>query len=233
MMIEVVEPSWHAMASSLRLAGSIDDVTACHGSFLDTCLADCLLTTPDVLKILTKLVTLCLLFSKQIAQAIESHRLSEAELDERAGLNKASERARAERERGAYHAADNVDEGTRGSGTVIRRPIGNVAAAPKSSERIRRQRRLVVQTEAMQHTMAQYGWQAMILKSNRMFDALLRDFLVALLERCARVPATASATSSSSGGSSSQLAHLISRLDYNGFYTRTLGFAGSSGISSK
>jgi hypothetical protein len=60
----------------------------------------------------------------------------------------------------------------------------------------------------------------MILKSNRMFDALLRDFMGALLARCARVPASV-------GNTSSQLTHLISRLDFNGFYTRSLGFAGS------
>jgi hypothetical protein len=170
-MVEVVEPNWQAMASTLRLSSSLYDVTGCHGAFLDSCLADCLLTTPDVLKLLTKLVTLCLLFSKQIAHAIESHRLSEAELDTRAGLNKASERARAEHERGAYHAADRIDDGAGGGadGASVmsrggRRTSGSVAgssgratrgaiSAPKSGGRDHRKRRLAVQTEAMQHTM--------------------------------------------------------------------------------
>jgi hypothetical protein len=251
MMVEVVEPSWHAMAVALRLAGSLDDVAACHGAFLDTCLAECLLTSPDVLKLLTKLVTLCLLFSKQIAHAIESHRLSESELDARAGLNRASERARAEHERG-YYAADrndvDADGAGAGPGQRSRRLSGSVASAtgggggksarggpaataPKNGGRDRRLRRLAVQTEAMQHTMAQYGWQAMILKSNRMFDALLRDFLGALLERCSRT-ATAAATSTS-GGVTSQLSHLIARLDYNGFYSRSLGFASASSSKSE
>lgn len=254
MMVEVVEPNWHAMATALRLAGSLDDVIACHGAFLEACLADCLLAAPDVLKLLTKLVTLCLLFSKQIAHAIESHRLSEAELDTRAGLNRASERARAERERGAYFQADRDDDGTdtasvalgakggprsvgsrRPSNTsVLRGAGGGGAGAPPARggrDRDHRKRRLAVQTEAMQHTMAQYGWQAMIIKSNRMFDALLRDLLGALLGRCSSPAGAAggsSAASAAAARSAENMAHLIARLDFNGFYSRSLGFAGAS-----
>lgn len=259
MMVEVVEPNWHAMESALHLAGSLDDVITCHNSFLDACLADCLLSAPEVLKLLTKLITLCLLFSKQIASAIESHRLSEAELDARAGLNRASERARVEREHGAYFQADRDDDdgslsvAGRGGGpksSSNRRHSsasatraggaggGSAQQPPPPSkggrDRDHRKRRLAVQTEAMQHTMAQYGWQAMILKSNRMFDALLRDLLGVLLARC-QVGGGGSATAPSGGPamaasaaarSSENMAQLIGRLDYNGFYTRSLGFAG-------
>jgi hypothetical protein len=60
--------------------------------------------------------------------------------------------------------------------------------------------------------MAQQGWQAMITKSSRMFDALLRDFLGALLARVRTDSAR-----------HQHLLHLCGRLDYNGFYSRHLG----------
>jgi hypothetical protein len=68
----------------------------------------------------------------------------------------------------------------------------------------------------MQHTMAQQGWQAMIVKSSRMFDALLRDFMTSLLDH-------------TRGDYRSHLAHLVARLDYNGFYSRHLGLAAGLG----
>jgi hypothetical protein len=63
----------------------------------------------------------------------------------------------------------------------------------------------------MQHTMAQDGWQAMIAKSARMFDALLRDFLQALL-----------ASARSGGAPQAHLSSLIARFAANDFYAEHL-----------
>ena len=60
--------------------------------------------------------------------------------------------------------------------------------------------------DAMRHTLAQAGWQALIAKSGRMFDGLAREFLLALHER------------RGAGGGGAHVEHLIARLDLNGFY---------------
>lgn len=231
MHVEVIEPRWHELLDRVAGATNIDDVVAHHSQFLTIILAECLLTSPDLLKLLTKLITLCLLFAEQITNSIENHRLTSAELDRLAGVNKASERARVQLERGEYYdvdaAAEDDDETkstiSRASVSTKRRTSRQLDAAarraaravkPTATElRVRRKARLAAQTDAMRHTMAQRGWQAMIEKSSRMFDALLRDFLLALLDRT-RVEYTAAA------------ANLCARLDYNGFYSAHLGLIG-------
>ncbi|CAM9602626.1 unnamed protein product [Chrysoparadoxa australica] len=63
MMFEVIEPRWHELEAALRSAKTVDDVMKCHGEFQDTCLKECLLTSQELLKILTKLMTVCLYFA--------------------------------------------------------------------------------------------------------------------------------------------------------------------------
>ncbi len=203
---EVLEPAWEALQDGLAAAGTLDGVMAVHSSFLDRALRDCLLTSPDLLKTLIKLTTLCLLFADQIASAIDRHALSDSELDRRAGQNKAGVRAR-ERERGEYEDEDR-------SGAGGRRP--SRAGKGAGAERTQRVARLGVQADAMRRTLAQAGWQALIAKSGRMFDGMLREFLAALAAR----------TRSDRG---SHLTHLRERLDLNGFYSGDRGQGAGGG----
>ncbi|CAG5903300.1 unnamed protein product [Menidia menidia] len=55
MMFEVMEPTWHA--------SNIDDVLCHHTSFLDNCLKDCMLTNPELLRIFSKLMSVCVMFT--------------------------------------------------------------------------------------------------------------------------------------------------------------------------
>jgi hypothetical protein len=45
---QVVEPAWHSLLSSLSSCTTVDDVLAKHGDFLNNCLHDCLLSSPQV-----------------------------------------------------------------------------------------------------------------------------------------------------------------------------------------
>jgi gamma-tubulin complex component 2 len=63
MCFEVIEPRWHELEAALQRVGTVDDVLQCHGEFQDTCLKECLLTNQDLLKILTKLMTVCQFFA--------------------------------------------------------------------------------------------------------------------------------------------------------------------------
>ena len=48
MMVEVIEPAWHSLVVSLSSCTTVDDVLEKHNDFLDNCLHDCLLSSPQV-----------------------------------------------------------------------------------------------------------------------------------------------------------------------------------------
>lgn len=47
----------------LLQASNIDDVLCHHTSFLDNCLKDCMLTNPELLRIFSKLMSVCVMFT--------------------------------------------------------------------------------------------------------------------------------------------------------------------------
>lgn len=231
--VEVIEPRWHEFVLALRSSSTVDDVLQAHAQFLENTIAASLLTSPDLLKLLTKLVTLCLLFSEQMTKAIEDHRLTEDELDAKVGLNRAGERARSQRERGVYFTADDEDKsGTNETGAMIGIGIGKRAGGVKKrsnatttmneetnetlSDRERRQERIQIQTDTMLHHMSQAGWQNMIDKSSKIFETLLNEFMSALHNRANRAPDTSTTMPSY------HIAYLLERLDWNGFYSKHL-----------
>lgn len=48
---EVLEPNWRALEVSLQKVDTVDEVLSYHEDFLDTCLKECLLTNPKLLKV--------------------------------------------------------------------------------------------------------------------------------------------------------------------------------------
>ncbi|PFX19929.1 Gamma-tubulin complex component 2 [Stylophora pistillata] len=63
MMFEVLEPSWHVMEKSLKTVTNIDGVLENHNDFLDRCLKDCMLTNIELLKVVSKLMLVCVTFT--------------------------------------------------------------------------------------------------------------------------------------------------------------------------
>nr|CAD7589280.1 unnamed protein product [Timema genevievae] len=59
MMVEVIEPNWLAFLSKINNVNNVDEVLVCHSDFLDTCLKDCMLTNPDLLRIVNSLMSAC------------------------------------------------------------------------------------------------------------------------------------------------------------------------------
>ena len=245
--VEVIEPHWHEMAQKLRSAASLDDVISAHTLFLDVCMSESLLSSADLLKLVTKLVTLCLIFSDQITRAIHDHRLPEDELDKRAGVNRAGLRTRTQRERGEYYvdsssggivvsatsAVSSLSENDTNQRSAIgsrrsskQQLLAGVAGGASNTsannttsafgaasviDRNKRASRLEVQAAAMQSHMAQAGWQAMIEKSARIFDGLLRDLILALATR---------ARDEHDG----PVSRLLTRLDFNQYFSTLWGF---------
>lgn len=63
MMFEVIEPNWQLFEANLEQVSNIDDVLVHHSDFLNSCLKDCMLTSPKLLKIVHKLMVVCVTFS--------------------------------------------------------------------------------------------------------------------------------------------------------------------------
>eukprot|EP01038_Epipyxis_sp_PR26KG_P006038 gene6038-8313_t len=66
MTLEVIGPRQHDMQRDMANARDMDEVMDLHERFLDVCLKECLLASQDLLKILTKIMTTCLLFADQM-----------------------------------------------------------------------------------------------------------------------------------------------------------------------
>ncbi len=72
---EVLEPMWAGLETSLRSASTIDDVILLHNDFLDVCLRDCLLSNREVLIITSRLLDICLSFTRHI-QTARGHKVT-------------------------------------------------------------------------------------------------------------------------------------------------------------
>ncbi|XP_071477744.1 gamma-tubulin complex component 2-like [Diadema antillarum] len=72
MMFEVVEPHWHILQDNLRQVSNIDEVLEHHMDFLDKCLKDCMLTNPDILKNVSKLMLVCVTFANCIQRVTQT-----------------------------------------------------------------------------------------------------------------------------------------------------------------
>ncbi|CDQ92674.1 unnamed protein product [Oncorhynchus mykiss] len=75
MMFEVMEPTWHIMEKNLKSASNIDDMLCHHTSFLDNCLKDCMLTNSELLKIFSKLMSVCVMFTNCMQRFTRSMKL--------------------------------------------------------------------------------------------------------------------------------------------------------------
>jgi len=71
MMTEVLEPRWHSMEQKIHNVTSVDEVLQHHNEFLDACFKECMLRNPRLLKILTKLMSICITFSKHIEKVYQ------------------------------------------------------------------------------------------------------------------------------------------------------------------
>ncbi|XP_053440435.1 gamma-tubulin complex component 2 isoform X2 [Nycticebus coucang] len=176
MMFEVMEPTWHILEKNLKSASNIDDVLGHHTSFLDNCLKDCMLTNPELLKVFSKLMSVCVMFTNCMQKFTQSMKL-DSELGRPAveqvmmlGLPTEAERPeeRSRKELTRKHLAEHVD-------------------APQLAS----------------------SFEATINKFDKNFSAHLLDLLARL-------------SIYSASDCEHSMASVISRLDFNGFYTERL-----------
>ena len=71
MSVEVVEPAWHTLVTDISACSTVDEVLAKHGDFLNCCLHDCLLSSPQLLKTVKKLLSVCSDFALYMQNLVE------------------------------------------------------------------------------------------------------------------------------------------------------------------
>lgn len=210
MMFEVISPRWHDFQQQLASAGTVDDILVFQGEFLDICLKECLLTDPDLLRVLTKLMTVCMTFANSIEcftkpyfldeETIKAER--EAERDRRA-----EKKAREEAE--IALASYQRQKGTFGAGNKK----GGVLRRRQSSQVDMRRARIKELSDDVERALTEREgdqenpFVRMTNDLENQFDSLLGEFMQQLLRR-------------SLLQQNSHLSNLCTRLDYNGFYTK-------------
>ncbi|XP_052516602.1 gamma-tubulin complex component 2 isoform X4 [Budorcas taxicolor] len=176
MMFEVMEPTWHILEKNLRAASNIDDVLGHHTSFLDSCLKDCMLTNPELLRVFSKLMSVCVMFTNCMQRFTQSMKLD-------------SELGRLTLEHGTMQ--------------------GPPTEAERAEERARKELARKCLAEHVDAPQLASSFEATIDKFDKNFSAHLLDLLARL---------SVYSTSDCEHG----MASVISRLDFNGFYTEQL-----------
>lgn len=165
--VEVIEPSWGQLEAQLKTVTTVDEVLQYHNAFLDRCLKECLLTNQHILKTLTKLMSVCMLFAASVERFTRSVK---------------------------------VDS------TALAAATGAVPEESLEQTLMRRQARVKVESEGVTKHATQQKFKEMIVQQTRVFDEELRSFLKHLRDK-------------SSQHSEHHLVNLLTRLDYNGFYS--------------
>nr|KAF6322984.1 tubulin gamma complex associated protein 2 [Pipistrellus kuhlii] len=176
MMFEVMEPTWHILEKNLKSASNIDDVLGHHTSFLDNCLKDCMLTNPELLKVFSKLMSVCVMFTNCMQRFTQSMRLD-----------------------------DELGRLTLEHGTMQ----GPPTEAERAEERTRKELARKHLAEHVDTPQLASSFEATINKFDKNFSSHLLDLLARL---------SIYSTSDCEHG----MASVISRLDFNGFYTERL-----------
>lgn len=216
MTIEAIEPRWAEMQRDLAACETVDALSAAHERFLDTSLKECLLTSLEVFKPLDRLVALCGLFADRVVKEIAMHMLDEEEVAKVAGVGTPlAARRRRDGSTGQGRAGAIGAAAGRGglrfiSAHATEEEKADAKAIQRSKEQHRRRAaRVAAQSESMRHSMGQEGWRSVIMRASEMFDKLLGQFMSSLVRISQREYR-------------SRLVHLVTRLDFNGFYAETL-----------
>ncbi|KAA0161291.1 hypothetical protein FNF31_03905 [Cafeteria roenbergensis] len=215
MTIEAMEPRWAEMQRDLAACETVDALSAAHERFLDTSLKECLLTSLEVFKPLDRLVALCGLFADRVVKEIAMHMLDEEEVAKVAGVGTPlAAKRRRDGSTGQGRAADIGAAAGRGLRFIAAHATEEEKADAKAIQRSkeqhrRRAARVAAQSESMRHSMGQEGWRSVIMRASEMFDKLLGQFMSSLVRISQREYR-------------SRVVHLVTRLDFNGFYAETL-----------
>ncbi|KAL4163848.1 hypothetical protein KRP22_005275 [Phytophthora ramorum] len=209
MMFEVISPRWHDFQQQLANVGTVDDILELQGEFLDICLKECLLTEPDLLRVLTRLMTVCMTFANSIERFTRPYFMDEETIK----AEREAERDRRADKKAREEAEVALASYQRQNGTFGGKKKGGVLRRRQSSHVDMRRTRIKELSDDVKRALTEREddkenpFVRMTNDLENQFDSLLGEFMQQLLRR-------------SLLQKNSHLSNLCTRLDYNGFYTK-------------
>ncbi|KAG3053566.1 Gamma-tubulin complex component 2 [Phytophthora cactorum] len=209
MMFEVISPRWHDFQQQLASAGTVDDILEFQGEFLDICLKECLLTDPELLRVLTRLMMVCMTFANSIESYTRPYFLDEETIK----AEREAERDRRAEKKAREEAEVALASYQRQKGTFGGKKKGGVLRRRQSSQVDMRRTRIRELSDDVKRALTEREgdeenpFVRMTNDLENQFDSLLGEFMQQLLRR-------------SLLQQNSHLSNLCTRLDYNGFYTK-------------
>ncbi|KAG7385097.1 hypothetical protein PHYPSEUDO_001949 [Phytophthora pseudosyringae] len=209
MMFEVISPRWHDFQQQLATAGTVDDILEFQGEFLDICLKECLLTDPELLRVLTRLMMVCMTFANSIESFTRPYFLDEETIK----AEREAERDRRAEKKAREEAEVAVASYQRQTGTLGGKKKGGMLRRRQSSQVDMRRTRIKELSDDVKRALTEREgdeenpFVRMTNDLENQFDSLLGEFMQQLLRR-------------SLLQQNSHLSNLCTRLDYNGFYTK-------------
>ncbi|KAG6962697.1 hypothetical protein JG688_00008480 [Phytophthora aleatoria] len=210
MMFEVISPRWHDFQQQLASAGTVDDILEFQGEFLDICLKECLLTDPELLRVLTRLMMVCMTFANSIESYTRPYFLDEETIK----AEREAERDRRAEKKAREEAEVALASYQRQKGTFGGKKKGGVLRRRQSSQVDMRRTRIRELSDDVKRALTEREgdeenpFVRMTNDLENQFDSLLGEFMQQLLRR-------------SLLQQNSHLSNLCTRLDYNGFYTKS------------
>lgn len=184
MMFEVISPRWHDFQRHLASAETVDDILVLHRDFLDICLKECLLTDPDLLRVLTKLMTVCTTFANSIEAFTRPYFMDEETIK----AERESERDRRAEKRAREEAEAAVASYQRQTGMLGKKKAGTLKRRQSSHVDMRRARIKELSDDVKRALTERDGdrenpFVRMTRDLENQFDSLLGDFMTQLLRR--------------------------------------------------
>uniref|UniRef100_M4BRC2 Spindle pole body component n=1 Tax=Hyaloperonospora arabidopsidis (strain Emoy2) TaxID=559515 RepID=M4BRC2_HYAAE len=185
MMFEVISPRWHDFQQQLATAGTVDDILGFQGEFLDICLKECLLTDPELLRVLTQLMTVCMTFANSIESFTRPYFLDEETIK----AEREAERDRRAEKRAREEAEVALASYQRQKGTFGGKKKGSVLRRQQSSQVDMRRTRIKVLSDDVKRALTEREgdeenpFVRMTNDLGTRFDSLLGEFMQQLLRR--------------------------------------------------
>ncbi|KAJ3208252.1 Gamma-tubulin complex component 2 [Dinochytrium kinnereticum] len=197
--VDVIDPHWARFEGRIMKVTTVDEVLSIHEDFLDSCLKDGMLTSPNLLKLLNSITTTILTFSN-LSDVFFRYRSNRAS---RHRLRLIPSAATASTAGGLAGTAEMDDLSSPVSLAVMdREGVGRGTSAVAALEKVESQQ--IHGTRALLNALRFEGVAS---------DASLK-----------------SGKGSGTGPASACLFELVTRLDYNDFYSRNFFWSGVGGV---
>jgi len=183
MMFEVISPRWHDFQQQLASVNTVDDILEYQGEFLDICLKECLLTDPDLLRVLTRLMTVCMTFANSIESFTRPYFLDEETIK----AEREAERDRRAEKKAREEAEVALASYQRQKGTFGGKKKGGVLRRRQSSHVDMRRTRIKELSDDVKRALTEGDEENPFVRMTNdlenQFDSLLGEFMQQLLRR--------------------------------------------------